>query len=82
MFRPIGEIGVGLAIPMTIVGSVALLLVLLRYVSIRLVPSDHDNIKEVSMIKTLKARTRIFFGSVLESIWATGVGVVAGHLSA
>lgn len=82
MFRPIGEIGVGLAIPMTIVGSVALLLVLLRYVSIRLVPSDHDNIKEVSMIKTLKARTRIFFGSVLESIWAIGVGVVAGHLSA
>jgi hypothetical protein len=82
MFRPIGEIGVGLAIPMTIVGSVALLLVLLRYVSIRLVPSDHDNIKEVSMIKTLKARTRIFFGSVLESIWANGVGVVAGHLSA
>jgi len=82
VFRPIGEIGEGFAIPMTIVGSVALLLVLLRYVSIRLVPSDHDNIKEVSMAKTLKARTRIFFGSIMESIWATGVGVVAGHLSA
>jgi hypothetical protein len=82
MFRPIGEIGGGLAIPMAIVGSVALLLVLLRYVSIRLVPSDHDNIKEVSMVKTLKARTRIIFSSVLESIWATGVGIVAGHLSA
>jgi hypothetical protein len=82
MFRPIGEIGGGLAIPMAIVGSVALLLVLLRYVSIRLVPSDHDNIKEVSMVKTLKARTRIIFSSILESIWATGVGIVAGHLSA
>jgi hypothetical protein len=82
VFRPIGEIGGGFAIPMTIVGSVALLLVLLRYVSIRLVPSDHDNIKEVSMAKTLKARTRIFLGSIMESIWATGVGVVAGHLSA
>jgi hypothetical protein len=82
MFRPIGEIGGGLAIPMAIVGSVALLLVLLRYVSIRLVPSDHDNIKEVSMVKTLKAHTRIIFSSILESIWATGVGIVAGHLSA
>jgi hypothetical protein len=82
MFRPIGVIGGGLAIPMAIVGSVALLLVLLRYVSIRLVPSDHDSIKEVSMVKTLKARSRIFFGSVVESIWATGVGVVAAHLSA
>lgn len=82
MFRPIGVIGGGLAIPMAIVGSVALLLVLLRYASIRLVPSDHDSIKEVSMVKTLKARSRIFFGSVVESIWATGVGVVASHLSA
>lgn len=66
---------------MTIVGSVALLLFLLRYVSIRLIPSDQDNIKEVSMVKTLNARTRIFSSSVVESIWATGVGVVVGHLS-
>jgi hypothetical protein len=65
----------------TIVGSVALLLFLLRYVSIRLIPSDQDNIKEVSMVKTLKSRTRIFSSSVVESIWATGVGVVVGHLS-
>jgi len=82
MFRPIGVIGGGLAIPMAIVGSVALLLFLLRYVSIRVVPSDHDSIKEVSMVKTLQARTRIFLSSVVESIWATGVGVIAGHLSA
>jgi hypothetical protein len=54
----------------------------LRYVSIRLVPSGQDSIKEVSMDKTLKARTRIFLSSVFESIWATGVGVIAGHLSA
>ena len=51
MFRPIGGIGGGLATHMAIVGSVALLLVLLRYASIRLVPSDHDSIKEVSMVK-------------------------------
>lgn len=66
---------------MAIVASVALLLFLLRYVSIRLIPSDRDNIKEVPMVKTLKARTRIFSSSVIESIWATGVGVVVGHLS-
>ena len=71
----------GLTIPLTIVTSVALLLFLLRYASIRLIPSDRDNIKEVSMVKTLKARTRIFFSSVVESIWATGVGIVVGHLS-
>jgi hypothetical protein len=82
VFRPIGVIGGGFAIPMAIVGSVVLLLILLRYVSIRLVSSDHNSIKEVSMVKTLKARTRIFFSSVVESIWATGVGIVAGHLSA
>ena len=66
---------------MAIVGSVALLLFLLRYASIRLIPSDQDNIKEVSMVKTLKARTRIFLSSAVESIWATGVGIVVGHLS-
>jgi hypothetical protein len=33
------------------------------------------------MVKTLKARTRIFFSSVVESLWATGVGIVVGHLS-
>lgn len=71
----------GLTIPLTIVTSVALLLFLLRYASIRLIPSVRDNIKEVSMVKTLKARTRIFFSSVVESIWATGVGIVVGHLS-
>jgi len=79
--RPIGVIGGGLTIPVVIVGSVALLLFLLRYASIRLIPSGQDNIKEVSMVKTLKARTRIFFSSAVESIWATGVGVAVGHLS-
>jgi len=70
-----------LTIPMTIVGSVFLLLLLLRYASIRLMPSNQDNIKEVPMDKTLKTRTRIFLSSAVDSIWATGVGVVAGHLS-
>jgi len=65
-----------------LVGSVALLLVLLRYVSIRLIPSDQDNIKEVPMKKTLTARTRVFFSSIFENIWAFGVGSVVSHLSA
>jgi len=74
-------VGGGFTIPVAVVGSVALLLFLLRYVSIRLIPSDQANIKEVSMVKTLKTRTRIFLSSVVESIWATGVRAVVGHLS-
>lgn len=33
------------------------------------------------MVKTLKARTQVFVSSIVESLWAIGVGVVAGHLS-
>lgn len=66
---------------MALVGSVVLLLILLRYISIRLIPSGQDNKKEVSMEKTLTARTRIFFSSAFETIWAIGVGGVVGHLS-
>lgn len=82
VFRPIGEIGGGLAIPVTLVGSAALLLVLLRYISINLIPSDQNNIKEVSMGKTLTARTRVFLSSIFETTWAIGVGGVVGHLLA
>ncbi len=67
---------------MMLVGSVALLLVLLRYISINLIPSDQDNIKEVSMAKTSTARTRVFLSSIFETTWAIGVGSVAGHLLA
>lgn len=75
-------VGGGLAIPVTLVGSVALLLVLLRYTSINLIPSDQNNIKEVSMVKTLNARTRVFLSSIFETSWAIGVGGVVGHLLA
>jgi hypothetical protein len=54
---------------------------LLRYISIRLIPSDQGNIMEVPMVKTLTARTRIFFSSAFETIWAIGVGSVVVHLS-
>ncbi len=75
-------VGGGLAIPVTLVGSVALLLVLLRYTSINLIPSDQNNIKEVSMVKILNARTRVFLSSIFETSWAIGVGGVVGHLLA
>lgn len=75
-------VGGGLAIPVTLVSSVALLLVLLRYTSINLIPSDQNNINEVSMVKTLNARTRVFLSSIFETSWAIGVGGVAGHLLA
>lgn len=67
---------------MTLVVSVALLLVLLRFISFELIYSDQDNIKEVSMVKTLNARLRVFLSSVFESSWAIGVGSVVAHLSA
>ena len=44
-------------ISLVLVVFVAVLLVLLRYVSIRLMPSAQDNIKGVSMVKTLIACT-------------------------
>lgn len=81
VFRPIGVIGGGVTIPVTFVGSVALLLFLLRYISIRLISSDQDNIRKVPMVKTLTARTRIFLSSAFETIWAIGVGSVVAHLS-
>ncbi len=82
VFRPIGVIGGGLTPLMAFAGSIFLLLVLLRYVSIRLIPSDQDNIKEVSMKKSLTVRSRVFLSYSLESIWAIGVSSVASHLSA
>jgi hypothetical protein len=66
---------------MAFVGSVALLLFLLRYVSIRLIPPGQDNNKEVPMVKTLTVKARIFFSTILETIWAIGAGSVASHLS-
>ena len=81
VFRPVGVIGGGLTNPVALVGFVALLLVLLRYISISLIPSGQGNTKEVPMKKTLTVRTRMFFCSALETIWAIGVGSVGGHLS-
>ena len=77
-----GKIGGGVMIPVALVGSVALLLILLRYISIRLIPTGHHNIKEVPMAKILTSRTRVLLSSVFESTWAIGVGGVVGHLLA
>jgi len=67
---------------MAFVGFTALLLVLLRYASIKLSPSAQNNNKEVPMEKTLTVKARIFGSTVLETIWAIGVSGVAAHLSA
>lgn len=81
VFRPIGVIGWG-SIPLALVGSVALLFVLLRYISHNLILSVNDNSKkEVPMVKTITARTRMFFSSIFETMWAIGVSSVVGHLS-
>lgn len=83
VFRPIGVLGGG-SIPLAIVGSVAFLLILLRYLTIRLIPlADENSKKEVSMVKTITAHTRIFLSSAFETLWAYGVSSVAGlHLLA
>ncbi len=81
-FRSVGVVGDGsLTIPMTVVASVAFLLIMLRYLTIILMPSNQDSMKEVPMEKTLTRCTRIFCCSVVEILCATGVGAVAGHLS-
>ena len=80
MLRPIGVIGWG-SIPLAFVGFVAFLFILLRYISLKLVLSVSDNSnKEVPMKKT--STVSIFVSSILETIWAIGVGSVVGHLSA
>lgn len=73
-------VGGGVAIPMTLVGSVVLIVVFLRYVSIALVHSIQGGIKEVSMVKKLNVRSMILLSSLFESSWAIAVGCVAGHL--
>jgi hypothetical protein len=65
-----------------IVGSVALLLSVLRYISTQLALSANNSAKEVSMAKTLTARVRMFFSSTIETMWAIGASSVVVHLSA
>lgn len=82
VFRPVGVIGWG-SIPLALVGSVVLLFVLLRYISLNLALSANDNSKKgVSMAKTITARIRVFFSSLFETMWAIGVSSVVGYLSA
>lgn len=81
-FRPIGVIGGG-SIPLALVGSIVLLLILLRYFSIGVALSATNNVnKGDPMEKTLTARTLIFLSSIFETMWAIGVSSVVGHLSA
>ena len=82
MLRPTGVVGMG-SIPIALVGSVALLIILLRYISVNVVLTATSNSeKEVPMAKTLTVRTRVFLSSIFETMWAIGVGGVVGHLSA
>jgi len=68
---------------MALVGSIALLLSLLRFISVNVVLQATSNSKkEVSMVKILTARTRTLVSSIFETMWAIGVGSVVGHLSA
>jgi hypothetical protein len=80
--RPTGVAGWG-SIPLAFVGSIALLLILLRYISVNVVlPATSNSEKEAPMVKALTDRTRVFLSSMFETMWAIGVGGVVGHLSA
>ena len=82
MLRPTGVTGWG-SIPLAFVGSIALLLILLRYISVNVVlPATSNSEKGVPMVKALTDRTRVFLSSMFETMWAIGVGGVVGHLSA
>lgn len=71
------------SIPIALVGSVALLIILLHYVSVNVILLATSNSKkEVHMAKTLTVRTRVFLRSIFETMWAIGVGGAVGHLSA
>jgi hypothetical protein len=49
------------SIPIALVGSVALLIILLRYISVNVIlPVTSNSEKEVSMAKTVTVRTRVF----------------------
>jgi len=63
------------------VGFIALLLVVLRYVSIKVSPSAHTNIKEMPMIKTLTVKAREICSIVMETFWAIGASSIASHLA-
>ncbi len=81
MFRLIGGIDQG-SIPWMFVGSIALLLCFLRYLSQILALSINViSYKEVPMAKAIYVRTQVFLSSMFETIWAIGVGIIGGHLS-
>lgn len=81
-FRFVGEVGQG-SIPWAFVVPVVLILVLLRYLSIRVASSTmgNNNYKEVSMGKTLIARIKEISSAAVETIWAAGVSYAVGRLS-
>lgn len=82
MLRPTGVVGMG-STPIALVGSVALLIILLRYISVNVILLANSNSeKEVPMAKTLTVRTCVLLSSIFETMWAIGVGGVVGHLSA
>lgn len=63
------------------VGFMALLLIVLRYISIKLSPIAHTNIKEVPMKKTLTVKAREICSIVMETFWAIGASSIASHLA-
>ena len=80
VFRSAGVVCWG-SIPHMIVGSIAFLIVL-RVLSLMLVSSDNNNMKkEGSDMDKTKKTAMVVTSSILETIWAIGVGIIVGQLS-
>lgn len=64
-----------------IVCSIAFLIVL-RVLSLMFVSLDNNNMKkEGSDMDKIKKTTMVVIGSILETVWAIGVGIIVGQLS-
>lgn len=80
--RLIGLVGGG-SIPQALLASLPFL-ILLRFLSLRAITDQSTCVSEKKemLMSQNTLNTRIFSSSTLETIWAIGVGGVAGSLSA
>ena len=71
----------GGSIPYVLVGFIAFLIIL-RVISLKLVLVDNDSIKKrgVDMEKIKEKTPKIVSSSILETVWAIGVGSITGQL--
>ena len=68
------------SIPMTIVGFIALLTIIINYL-IDSKFNNHNNLRKESLMKTTRNHSRLVLASVTKIFSAIGAGIVSGTLS-